>query len=111
MIGEQVLHAMITHKDEHEVGGLAAELQSPATAGDGNRRGSAPAMRCAATGNTLAVFAPETDGELNHGGDDRDAVSVIDNGVGNRMIRSGHDLGENGRGLVDAFFDIGLVLI
>jgi len=59
LAGKQMLKALIVHDQHDEVDAFDADLQSPASAADGDERGRAPAIRGAAGGYATAVLAAD----------------------------------------------------
>ena len=67
LAGEQVLHAILVHDQHDQINSLAADLQSEASAFDGEERGSAPPFRCAATCYATAIARTHNKSTLQHG--------------------------------------------
>ena len=92
VIGNQVLHASIAHEHHQEIGGLAAKLQAPAAASYIDRQGSAPSVFSSAGRYTVPVLPTKSNRDLDERRNDGNALSVVQYLVGNRMLRSRHNL-------------------
>ncbi len=107
-----MLHAIVICNDHHQVDSLAAKLQSPASASDGNRCRSAPdASFCAAGSHTFTMTAAETHRNFYHRRNHRDALRIAHHLVGDCFVGSGHNFVQNFGGGIEAFVDIGTVFV
>ena len=93
---QQVLHAVVRADDQDQIRSLATSLESEAAAGQFEEYRSAPAVIGAAGGHALAVVCAKDETRLQHGGNDGNALRSRHDAIGNRPIRSGHDLAEDG---------------
>jgi hypothetical protein len=57
------------------------------------------------------VTATKSDGDFDHGGNNRDALGIAHNLVGDALVRSTHDFVENLGGIIDPLSDVRLVFI
>src|ERR1700761_8036228 len=65
LAGKQMLQAAVVHDQHDEVDALNANLQSPASATDGNKCGRAPAFRGAAGSDAASVLAADNESTFN----------------------------------------------
>lgn len=79
------------------------EADAAAFDANGSGRGPAGATLVAAGEVAFAVFAANEEGGGFHVGDDDDAVGIGEHVLGDAFIGRGHDFGEDGGGLVEAF--------
>ncbi len=107
-----MFHAIVIGHDHHQVDRLTAELQPPASPCDGDRRGSAPDAAFGPAGShTLAMAAAETDSNLHHRGNHRDALRIAHHLVRDCFVRSSHDFVQNFSGCIQAFVDVRSVFV
>src|SRR5205823_10816024 len=59
LIGHEMVHALFVHDQHHQVHAFHADLQAPASAGDGEECGRAPASSGAAGGHAASMLAAE----------------------------------------------------
>src|SRR5207302_5619429 len=74
LAGQQVVHTFLVHNEHNQVDSFAAELQAPASTGDGERCGGAPAPSRPACGNATAITATNDESTLDHRRYDRHAL-------------------------------------
>src|SRR5258705_10963642 len=84
-----MLYAVLIHDEEHQVGLLAAELPTEASASDREERGcSHRTVFLAASENTAAEFAPDHEGRLFHSRKHSDALCPPEKAFRNALVRS-----------------------
>src|ERR1700733_2673627 len=66
LVLQQVLEALLIHRDNHGIGSLAADLEAEAAASDADEHRSAPAVGGAAGNDTLAVLGTYYESALLH---------------------------------------------
>ena len=77
-----------------------ADLQSPASAGDGKERRSAPSVGGAAGGDASAILRAKHEAALEQVGHDGHALCVFQNFFRNALIRRRHDLVQHTAGMI-----------
>ncbi len=77
LAGKQLLHAAFILDDHDEVNAFNADLQSPASAGDGEEHWRAPAICCPAGGHATAIFSAEDKAALEQMGYNGNALCVL----------------------------------
>jgi hypothetical protein len=95
LVVEEVLEAIMIHRDQDEVCRLTADLEAEAGPGQLDEGGCAPAVAGAAGDDALAVLSAEHEGSLFVAGDDGDAGGSASDVVRNATIRSVHEFVEN----------------
>src|ERR1700761_583343 len=92
LVLQHVLKALLVHRDQNQVGSLSADLPAEAAAGELDENRSAPAARCAAGSNALAVLCADNEGALLVARDDDDAGGAGKDRGRNALVGSRHDL-------------------
>src|ERR1700736_3923509 len=90
-----MLHAAIIHHDHHQVHRFDSDLQAPASAADRDEGRSAPPGGGAASRDSTAMLAAKDKSSFDEMRNNDDALSVIENGVWNSMIRRCLDAVQN----------------
>src|SRR6202000_2837362 len=80
------------HRKQSQVGSLSADLPAEAAAGELDENRSAPAARCAAGSNALAVLCADNEGALLVARDDDDAGGAGKDRGRNALVGRRHDL-------------------
>jgi hypothetical protein len=97
---QQLLRAALSHDQHDQVGRRPADLEPDAAAFDANGTGSRPAR--AALVATRQVPFPVLSAKDERGRleirNDHDAMRLLEQILGNALVRRRHDLGEHGRG-------------
>src|ERR1700733_4401670 len=88
LAGEQMLKSMIVHNQHDQVNSFHANLQAPASSSNGDKRGSAPTIRCAACRDTATVFAANHESTLHQVWDHDDTLRAAQHFFGDALIRS-----------------------
>src|SRR5690242_11188087 len=97
------MQRVLVHEKKHEIGRWAAYLITDAAAADGEKERCAPLFAArAASGHPAAVIAAENEGEFQLAGNNRDALSLIEQARWNALIGRVHDFVEDLIGVVDA---------
>src|SRR5579863_9020328 len=96
LVLEQILKAALIHCDQHEVGRLAADLQSPGAARHADEHRRAPAMTGAAGYHALSILRAEDERALDEAGDHAHAGSLAKNVQGDASVLGGENLIEHG---------------
>src|SRR5580704_1339736 len=86
-----MLQAAIVHDEHDQVDAFDSNLQSPAAATDGDERGSAPAFSRAARSHSAAVFATNNESTFDQVGHYDDALSTVQDFLGDAFVGRGHD--------------------
>src|ERR1700722_2341880 len=86
-----MLQATVVHDEHEEVDAFDADLQSPASAADGNECGSAPAFRRAAGGHATSVLAAKDEAALEQVRHHDDALGTAQDFFRNPFVGRRHD--------------------
>ncbi len=78
LIGKQVLQSALIHHEQDDIGGVGAELDSQAAAGEADGCGGTPASGYAAHGKAAAVCAADQNRSLLHVRYDDDALRAFE---------------------------------
>src|SRR5580704_16596303 len=107
-----MLHSVVIGHNHDNIDSLTAQLQSPASTCHGDRCGSAPeAAFRPARSDAFAVTASDTDGNLQHGGDDGDTLRIAHHLVRNCFVRSSHNFIQNLGGCIETFVYVRLIFV
>ena len=107
--GEQVAHTAFIHNQHDEVNRLAADLESDAAAGDGEKCGRAPSRGGAATGDSPAVAGTNDESAFEQRGHYCDALGRSKNLFGDTFISSGHNFVNHGSSSINAVRSLGFL--
>ena len=80
------------HHGALQVDAFHADLRSPASAGNGEERRSAPAVRRAASRNAAPVLGSEHEAALNQMWNNGHALGAVENFLRNSLVRGCHNL-------------------
>src|SRR5581483_6565081 len=86
-----MLQPSVIHNHHHQVDAFDANLQSPASATDGYKRWSAPAVCCTAGSNSATMFAADDKSTLHQVRNHDDTLRVFHHFVRNPLVRRRHD--------------------
>src|SRR5580698_1120450 len=98
---DEVLHAVFVLDDHDQVNAFDADLQSPASAGDGKECWRAPAVFSAAGCDAAAIFRAEDKAALEQVGDDGYAARMLEDFLGNASVGSRHDFMQDASGAIE----------
>ena len=90
---------------------MSADLQSPASASDGEWGWRTPSIRGLAGGHALTVISAKSNRNLDHGRNNSYALCVSHDFVGNSFVFSRHDLVQDRGRILNAFLNVRLVLV
>ncbi len=100
--GEQLIGSLLRHEEHDEVLALDSDLGSPATAGGDEEGRPAPAVTGPAGGNATSVLGAEDEASLDHIRDNRDALGVGEDGVGDAVVGGIGEFAEIFGGVIEA---------
>jgi hypothetical protein len=109
--GKQLRHAVLVHHEHHQIDGLAANLQTPASTLDDERRGRAPFAIVAAGCDAASITRAYDKAAILHRGHNGNAIGRPENLFRNTFIWRGHDFLQYIAGCYDAilYFIAGLI--
>src|SRR5580658_7092866 len=99
---DQMPHPVFVLDDHDQIDAFDADLQSPASAGNGKERRSAPTVLCAAGGDAAAIFCAEDKAALEHVGHNGNAPCMFKHFLGNASIGGRHDFMQDAAGMIEA---------
>ena len=108
--GQHLGHALVVHGEHHHINRFAADLKSPASAGDGKGSGGAPSGFGAARGQAASVTSAENESDLDHGRDHSHAFGGAENFFRDPLVRGPHDFIQHSRRSVQAFYLFGRLI-
>ena len=103
----QVVDAALVHDHEHDVGGLTANLEADAAAGERDEGGRRPSRRRLDAHHALAALRADQQRALHGGGNDHDGLRLLDDRFRHALVGRRQHFLEHARGFDDAVgFDL-----
>src|SRR3954453_19624819 len=90
MAVDQIIHSLFVLEDHDQVNALDADLQAPASAGDGEEPRSAPSAGVAACGHAFTAFGADYESAFYHVGNHRNALGMLHYLFGEAVVRCSH---------------------
>src|SRR5579872_2758630 len=106
LAGEQMLETLVIHDQHDQIHVFDSDLQSPASAANGDECGGAPAISSTASGHTASVLATKDEATLNQVGHDENALRVAQHFFRDAFIRRGHDCVNDKYGPLQAVYRV-----
>src|SRR4051794_14518145 len=100
LAGKKLLHSLVIHDEHDEVNAFNANLQSPASATDGDECRRAPAVGCAARRNATAMLPAENKSTLYQMRHNGNAFGLAKDLFWNSLVWGIGNLGQNFRRLL-----------